>query len=797
MMQRNEIYMADGSGGWCHGYDGAMIGDPPIPATNSSASSSLSVNQFAQMGLDRYIYDYMVKNKMYKAADIFALEANVGQGPVVTEALLLYSVIHDEYGTCRLIVNLGFVLGIDSSEGLLTEWWRVFWDIYSSRLQEHPEGNEDSSNKATQRMINELHNISPIMTKPEMNQQFSIGMDFNNMLRQPAADLLAAKIYEEERLRHLTAKDLYSNAQSLGVDKLALSRPSSSNASYTQQQLSKMAQQRVMRDNIRGISLGRTLPMDSTLHGVPKSIFPRTGLHDTGMGEGVNLTPLTGWPPIGVDQIPHGLAYQVLNSFLPVPNEHQNFQKPAAHHQDILAPVMAQTPGKPTSYFPGSTSNLSTIMPPTNELSGRNGHMMPPMRQTVEEQMVIPVRQTVEQQRIFPVRQTAEQQHNDQLKQQQLHENSRKRKSLSHSRDGENTLVGHNTSGELASGELDGKDAKEDKPLDDDIDSFLFHDDDNTDPTNTTFTTLQRLSPVCNANEQKAGFSFEEFGSFHPSKSKVLCCHFSSEGQFLASAGHGKKVSILSMDSFNIFNTAEAHSHIITDVRFKPHSTVFATSSFDRTVQIWDAARPSKLPVMLLGHGEQVMSLDFHPNNLDLLCSCDSNNEIRLWNVQQSVCTRISKGATRQVRFQPRIGNLLAAAAGNGISLIDVETNNLQYYLEGHVKEVRSVCWDTSGKYIASVSEDSARVWSTVLGGKCIHEFHSNGNKFESCSFHPGYSLLVVIGCYQSIILWNPTESNKTMTVAAHNGIIAALANSNATEYIASASHDQHVKLWK
>jgi len=38
------------------------------------------------------------------------------------------------------------------------------------------------------------------------------------------------------------------------------------------------------------------------------------------------------------------------------------------------------------------------------------------------------------------------------------------------------------------------------------------------------------------------GFSFEEVGCLHSSKSKVLSSHFSSDGKVLASAGHEKKV---------------------------------------------------------------------------------------------------------------------------------------------------------------------------------------------------------------------------------------------------------------
>ncbi|KAK6283506.1 hypothetical protein POUND7_002458 [Theobroma cacao] len=86
-------------------------------------------------------------------------------------------------------------------------------------------------------------------------------------------------------------------------------------------------------------------------------------------------------------------------------------------------------------------------------------------------------------------------------------------------------------------------------------------------------------------------------------------------------------------------------------------------------------------------------------------------------------------------------------------------------YFLGHNKEVLSICWDPSGNYIASISEDSARLWS-MIDGECIHELCSTGNKFQSCTFHPVYSLLLVIGGYQ-------------------------------TEMVASASHDQCVKLWK
>ena len=72
--------------------------------------------------------------------------------------------------------------------------------------------------------------------------------------------------------------------------------------------------------------------------------------------------------------------------------------------------------------------------------------------------------------------------------------------------------------------------------------------------------------------------------------------------------------------------------------------------------------------------------------------------------------------------------------------------------LQGHTKSIHSVCWDPSGEFLASVSEDSVRVWTLGSGseGECVHELSCNGNKFHSCVFHPTYSSLLVIGCYQA-----------------------------------------------
>lgn len=324
----------------------------------------------------------------------------------------------------------------------------------------------------------------------------------------------------------------------------------------------------------------------------------------------------------------------------------------------------------------------------------------------------------------------------------------------------------------------------EDGCLDDNVD-FLSHDD--ADPRDAGSHCM----------DSNKGFTFREISSVRASTNMVVCCHFSSDGKLLATGGHDKKAVLWHSETLKQKSILEEHSLLITDVRFSPSLPRLATSSFDKTVRVWDADNQGYSIRTFTGHSASVMSLDFHPNKDDLICSCDGDSEIRFWSINNGSIVRIFKGGSTQLRFQPRLGGYLAAASENVVSILDVETQACLRRFEGHSKHVDSLCWDPSGEFVVSVSEDTVKVWSLNAGNEesCVHELNCSGSKFHSCAFHPSYPSLLIIGCYQALELWDMSE-NRTMTLAAHDGLISALASSSSG-LVASASHDKYVKLWK
>lgn len=331
----------------------------------------------------------------------------------------------------------------------------------------------------------------------------------------------------------------------------------------------------------------------------------------------------------------------------------------------------------------------------------------------------------------------------------------------------------------------------EDGSLDENVESFLSHDD--IDPRET----------MGHCMDSSKGLGFTEVAKARASTNKVVCCHFSMDGKLLATGGHDKKVVLWFTDALKPKSTLEEHSLLITDVRFSPGMTRLATSSFDKTVRVWDADNPDYSLRTFTGHSASVMSLDFHPNKEDIVCSCDSDGELRCWSITNGscvTCIRVFNGGATQLRFQPRQGKFLAAASEKAVSILDVETLQVcRTPLQGHMQTIQSVCWDGTGNYLASVSEDFVRVWSFTPGNdvECIHELSCSGNKFHSCVFHPNYPYFLIIGCYESLELWDIREKSTVSISNAHEGMIAALAASNASGLVASVSHDQLVKLWK
>lgn len=774
-------------------------------------------NWEADKMLDVYIHDYLLKRKLHNSAKAFMTEGKVATDPVA----------------------------IDAPGGFLFEWWSVFWDIFIARTNEkHSEA--AAAYIETQQMKAREHQQQLQMQQLQLMQQRNAqlqrrdpnhpplggpmnALNSEGIMGQPSASVLAMKMYEE-RMKHPHSMDSDTSPALIDANRMALLKSATNhqgqlvqgNSGGMSAALQQMQGRPQLTTDIKTeVSLGATqksLPMDpSSIYG-QAILQSKSGLGGAGLNQGVTGLPLKGWPLTGIEQLRPSLGLQVQKPNL----QNQNQFLLASQHQQVLAQAQSQgslgsSPNFGFGGLPRGNFNVKDGQPPRND-----GSICSPVQSNSPKMKMTQMQQSSSQQ----------QEQLQQQQQQQLQQNNRKRKQHSSSGPGNSTgtgntvgpspnsppsthtpgdgmttsssmqhvnsvpksfMYGADGAGGIASStnQLDDLENFGDVgPLEDNVESFLSHDGGDANIYGTLKQTLTE-----HKTESSKSFSFGEVGCIR-TRNKVLCCHFSSDGKLLASAGHDKKAVLWNMDTLQTETTKDEHQYLITDVRFRPNSTQLATASFDKSVRLWDAANPSYCLQAYTTHASHILSLDFHPKKNDFFCFCDSNNEIRYWNISPFSCARISKqGGSAQVRFQPITGHLLAAASDKVVTIYDVENDRQTHSFQGHSGVVNYLCWDLNGDYLASVSEDSVKVWS-LASGECIHELSSNGNQYHSCVFHPNYSALLVIGGLRSLELWNMFE-NKSMTVPAHENIIAALAQSPVTGMVASASHDSSVKLWK
>ncbi|VAI40840.1 unnamed protein product [Triticum turgidum subsp. durum] len=738
-------------------------------------------NWEADKMLDVYIYDYLVKRNLHNSAKAFMNEGKVATDPVA----------------------------IDAPGGFLFEWWSIFWDIFDARTRDKPHDaggpgaaappSMDMKSREHQMRLQLLQQQNAHLQRRDPNQPA-----LNGAMNSDVSAVLASKLMEG--MRNHNPMDSEASQQLFDANRMALLKSaanqagqlqgSSVNMAALQQQLQSRNQQVDIKGE--GAIQQRTMPTDpSALYGAAM-LQSKSGLAASGLNQGVGSVPLKGWPLTvpGIDQLRSSLGAQ--KQLMTSPNQFQILSP----QQQLMA--QAQTQNELARMGSPAHSGSPKVRPDEHEYMMKL--KMAQMQQSSGHRMM-------------------------ELQQQQQHhqQNSRKRKPTSSgpaNSTGTGNTVGpsppstpstHTPGGGIpvasnvniaqkssmacgadgtsgfasSSNQMDNLDSFVD--FDDNVDSFLSNDDgDGRD----IFAALKK-GP--SEQESLKSLSLSEVANNRASNNKVVCCHFSTDGKLLASAGHEKKVFLWNMDNFSMDTKPEEHTNFITDIRFRPNSTQLATSSSDGTVRLWNAAERTGALQNFLGHSSHVTSVDFHPKLTEILCSCDDNGEIRFWTVGQNAASRVSRvkqGGTGRVRFQPRIGKLLAVAAGNTVNMIDIDTDtSLHSQAKVHTSEVNCICWDETGEYLASASQESVKVWS-VASGQCIHELRSHGNQYQSCIFHPRYPKVLIVGGYQTVELWSVSDNQRNV-VAAHEGLIAALAHSPLTGSIASASHDRWVKLWK
>ncbi len=192
-----------------------------------------------------------------------------------------------------------------------------------------------------------------------------------------------------------------------------------------------------------------------------------------------------------------------------------------------------------------------------------------------------------------------------------------------------------------------------------------------------------------------------------------------------------------------------------------------------------------------------IQSVKFSPDG-ETLATSDSTGQIYLWNMTDR--TPILKLGTQQSWLRPLDfspdGDILASGGETEIRLWNIKTGEYLRSLPGHEGLVRSVRFSSSGRFLASSSEDrTVRIWD-VLTGQCLYILEGHTSWVHSVSFSPDETLLATGSSDRTIKLWQVSTGECFNTLLGHADEVRSVDFSRDGKMLASGSDDRTIKLW-
>lgn len=283
---------------------------------------------------------------------------------------------------------------------------------------------------------------------------------------------------------------------------------------------------------------------------------------------------------------------------------------------------------------------------------------------------------------------------------------------------------------------------------------------------------------------------------------------FSPAGDLLASGSDDRTIRIWHLPSRTARATLQGHDGAISGLAFNPDTSRglrLVSGSGDRSIRLWEADSGKELAATS-GHRDRVNSVALSEND-SLLASGSVDGTILIWDrTSGEQKHRLSghRGAILSIAFGLDDSLLVSGGADKTVRLWDPRRGLLLETLSGHTGAVKSVAFDASAQRIASGSTDkSIRIWRRTVDTSGRMRFNAAGtlrsnhqDGVHTLAFHPSDTLLVAGDSLGRIILWRPEAQEPFRLWDGHLRTVTALAFNRSGSWLASAAHDNVIRLW-
>jgi len=236
--------------------------------------------------------------------------------------------------------------------------------------------------------------------------------------------------------------------------------------------------------------------------------------------------------------------------------------------------------------------------------------------------------------------------------------------------------------------------------------------------------------------------------------------------------------------------TVIGHENSVHSIVYSPDGRLLASGSADGTVRIWDMRTGEEAMAPLRSGNGAIWAVAFAPDGESLVSGTDGGM-VCVWNLLAAHVSvkhlRGHTGPVLSIAVSPRGSHIASGSKDTTVRLWNVETNQQLLVLRGHSDSVHALAFSQDGLHFASGSEDKTMwFWETSTGKPTKHSPHRHESKIHNVCFLPdGKRLAVAKG--REIILCKVRNGHKTATAYSGFEDIASLCASSDGQSLVSA----------
>lgn len=284
----------------------------------------------------------------------------------------------------------------------------------------------------------------------------------------------------------------------------------------------------------------------------------------------------------------------------------------------------------------------------------------------------------------------------------------------------------------------------------------------------------------------------------------VNSCEFFDNDHKILTGSSDKTVKLLNFtDGVCLRSYSTGHTDIITEARGSVDHAKFVTSSWDKSIKLFDTETGT---VLWTGkHDGLVTSCKISNDGTMVASVSDFDNCLKLWHAAtgQLICNMpdIHKNTLTKVLFAPESDKVITTSMDRTIKFLDLKSRKITITLEGHINVVSNCDITRDERKFASSSWDkSICIWDIATGSyrsKGPAKLLAAHDGSISCCKFSSDGMMLVSGAYDNtVVVWDVENEVEKVRLQGHTSWVEDVCFSQDQKWIMSVARDNTVRLW-